>query len=171
MKKKWRDWRQLGASELDSSGVENKDIKAHLPVPSERRGVVCGGGAMVRTLVAEAWGFLFLSFTEKKRKGRGVAARGWGRKGRALGFGDGLIEGGGSRWWCGGEDHSLTPSMCSLGWKKTTKEKKGVPRGTGQRKEKTRWAEELQRWAAGSKGRDGPQGERPQRERGHSPRG
>jgi hypothetical protein len=65
-KKKRRDWRRLGASELDSSGVENKDIKAHLPVPSERRGVVCGGGAMVRMVVA-----VFLRFVhgEKKEKG------------------------------------------------------------------------------------------------------
>jgi hypothetical protein len=60
---------------------DGEDDEAHLPVPSERRGVVCSGGAMVSTVVAEAWGFLFVLFTEKKRTGREVAARGWGRKG------------------------------------------------------------------------------------------
>jgi hypothetical protein len=64
-KKKRRDWRRLGAYELDSSGVENKDIEAHLSVPSERRGVVCGGGAMVRTV--EAVGV----FSVREEKGHG----------------------------------------------------------------------------------------------------
>jgi hypothetical protein len=64
-KKKRRDWRRLGASELDSSGVENKDIKAHLPVPSERWGVVFGGRAMVRTLVAVGGFLFFVLFTER----------------------------------------------------------------------------------------------------------
>jgi hypothetical protein len=45
--------------------VENKDIKAHLPVPSERWGVVSGGGAMVRTVVAVSLRFVH---REKKRK-------------------------------------------------------------------------------------------------------
>jgi hypothetical protein len=64
-KKKRRDWRRLVASELDSSGVENKDIKAHLPVPSERRGVDCGGGAMAGRWCAVRVVFLLPLLTER----------------------------------------------------------------------------------------------------------
>jgi hypothetical protein len=60
---------------------DDQGEEAVLVVLSERRGAAGSGGAMASTVVAEAWGFLFLWFHREKEKGRGVAARGWGRKG------------------------------------------------------------------------------------------
>jgi hypothetical protein len=55
---------QLGASRDDSAHQEVEDDEAHPPVPSERWGMVCSGGAMVRWVVA--LGFLvFPLLTER----------------------------------------------------------------------------------------------------------
>jgi hypothetical protein len=52
--------------------------------------------------------FLFVCSQRIEKKGRGAAARGWGRKGRALGFSGGRKIKGGGKVMGGGEDHSLT---------------------------------------------------------------
>jgi hypothetical protein len=92
----------LELSRLDSLEEENEDFVAHLTVPSERRGEVWSGGAMVRTAVPE--GFLHL-----------VSFRGSEEK-------EGKVEGLGAWWFAcsidkarrGGEDHAGLP-----GWKST----------------------------------------------------
>jgi hypothetical protein len=66
---------QLGASRDDSAHQEVEDDEAHPPVPSERRGMMCNGGAMTMSVVAVgfspwcSWkGFPFV----EKGKGEGA---------------------------------------------------------------------------------------------------
>jgi hypothetical protein len=64
LKKKRRNRQRLGASEIDSLHGDEEDDEADLLVPSVRRGVLWGGGAMASgegTVVV----FPFVLFTEK----------------------------------------------------------------------------------------------------------
>jgi hypothetical protein len=59
----------LGELRLDSLNQVEEEDEAHPPVPSERRGMVRGGGTMVRTVVAVGVSPLCL-FREEGEKGR-----------------------------------------------------------------------------------------------------